>query len=62
MKVHKRSIPMDGLCFEHKACTVRLFTHRSKVTVTIEKDGRVVYDEWLTPGQFISLLMRDART
>jgi hypothetical protein len=61
MKVHKRSIPMDGLCFEHKGYTVRLFPHRNKVTVTIEKDDRILYDEWLTPEQLISLLMRDAR-
>jgi hypothetical protein len=61
MKTSKRPIPMDALCIEDKGYKVRMMTHHHKITVSIEKDGRLIHDEWITPEQLISLLMRDAR-
>ena len=60
MKVRKRPIPMDSLCIEHKGYKLSMMSHRNKITVRIEKDG-LVLDEWLTPEQLISRLMRDVR-
>lgn len=51
---------MDALCFTHKSYKARVMTHRNKITVDIEKDGKCVHNEWITPEQFITLLMRDA--
>lgn len=61
MKVSKRTVPMDSLCIEHKGYKLRLMTHHQKVIVGIEKDGKIALDEWLTPEQLISRLMRDTR-
>lgn len=57
MKTHKRVVSMDALCVEEKGYKLRMMTHHSKITVSIEKDGRTVFDEWLTLPQLISLLM-----
>lgn len=53
---------MDALCIEEKGYKVRLLTHRNKIIVNIEKDGRMIHDEWITPAQLITLLMRDAKS
>ena len=59
MKISKRPMPMDALCVEEKGYKLRILTHRNKLVVNIEEDGRLMYDEWLTMKQLISLLMRD---
>lgn len=48
---------MDALCIEANGYIVRLMTHRQKITVDIEKDGRLILNEWITPIELISRLM-----
>lgn len=61
MKVSKRTTPMDALCVEDKGYMLRILTHRNKLIINIEKDKRLVLDEWLTLSQLISRLMRDVQ-
>lgn len=61
MKTSKRPMPMDALCVAEKGYQLRILTHRNKLVVNIEKDGRLVLDEWLTLAQLISRLMRDVK-
>lgn len=56
MKTRKRHIPMDALCVEEKGYMLRMLTHRNKIIINIEKDGRLIHDEWVTLTKLISLL------
>lgn len=61
MKVHKRPYPLNALVAEEKGIKVAMFTHHSKIIVTIKKDGKPIHDLWVTLPELASLLMRDAR-
>lgn len=61
MKVHKRSYPLDSLVAEENGLKVAIFTHRSKITVSIEKDGKPIHDLWITLPELVSLLIMDER-
>lgn len=58
MKVSNRQIRNDLLSFEH--CGYRVFINahgNQKLEIQIEKNGTDVMREWMTPEQFISLLL-----
>lgn len=61
MKVSKRVVPQDILAFEHKSYRVYVGTNRNVLDIRIHKDGQVVHWQSMTPEQFVSLLMRDAK-
>lgn len=62
MKTSKRTVPLDMLSFEHREYRVSVFTEGQRtIAVRVSKDGKEVHSQNLTPEQFISLLMRDAK-
>lgn len=55
MKISKRSIPNDRLCFDHEDYSVFVATAaQSHIEVQIRKGKTTVMSEWLTPEAFIS--------
>lgn len=61
MKVSKRAVPNDILSFEHKEYSVYVGTNRNVLDIRVRQDDRVILWQSMTPEQFISLLMRDAK-
>ena len=61
MKIGTKEVKKDELSFEHADHSVHVFTHRGFVNFNILKSGKVVYGACVTPDEFISILMRDAK-
>ena len=56
MKVHRRTVPLDMLAFDHRQYSVTISTHHNQIIVNVTRGKEELVHEWLTPEQLIELL------